>query len=45
VLLGLEPDGESDAVLPDRIGMIELRGIHGRDERFDAVAEREAVAA
>jgi glycogen debranching enzyme len=45
VLLGLEPDGESDPVLPDRIGRIELRGIHGRDERFDAVAEKEAVTA
>jgi glycogen debranching enzyme len=41
VLLGLEPDGDElriEAVLPEAIGDVELRGIPGRWGRVDAVA-------
>jgi glycogen debranching enzyme len=46
VLLGLTPDGDelrSDAVLPEGIRQLELRGIPGRWGRADAGAEREPV--
>jgi glycogen debranching enzyme len=38
VLLGLEPDGSTDPMLPDQIGHIELSGLPGRTRQKEVVS-------